>query len=108
MINTVTVNPAIDRIVYLDRFVRNITNRIRATKDTMGGKGTHVSLNLTLMGSPSRAFGFAFGSTGRRIIDMLREGGVEPCFIYGETGESRTNYLLVEEETCLLYTSRCV
>ena len=40
MINTVTVNPAIDRIVYLDRFVRNITNRIRATKDTMGGKGT--------------------------------------------------------------------
>ena len=99
MINTVTVNPAIDRIVYLDRFVRNITNRIRATKDTMGGKGTHVSLNLTLMGSPSRAFGFAFGSTGRRIIDMLREGGVEPCFIYGETGESRTNYLLVEEET---------
>ena len=58
-----------------------------------------MSLNLTLMGSPSRAFGFAFGSTGRRIIDMLREGGVEPLFYYGETGESRTNYLLVEEET---------
>ena len=33
------------------------------------------------------------------IFDMLREGGVEPCFSDGETGESRTNYLLVEEET---------
>ena len=99
MINTVTVNPAIDSIIYLDTFVRNITNRIRATQVTMGGKGTHVSLNLTLMGSPSRAFGFGFGATGQRIIDMLRDGGVEPCFIYDRKGESRTNYLIVEEDT---------
>lgn len=99
MINTVTLNPAIDHILYLPRFRRNITNRIRNTQTTMGGKGTHVSLNLRLMGSPSRAFGFAFGKTGQRIIDMLREGGVEPYFIYDARGESRTNYLLVEEET---------
>lgn len=99
MINTVTLNPAIDHILYLPRFRRNITNRIRSTQTTMGGKGTHVSLNLRLMGSPSRAFGFAFGKTGQRIIDMLREGGVEPYFIYDARGESRTNYLLVEEET---------
>jgi len=99
MINTITLNPAIDHIIYLNRFVRNITNRIRDTRITMGGKGTHVSLNLALMGSPSRAFGFGFGQTGQQIIDMLREGGVEPCFIYGEGAESRTNYLIVEDET---------
>lgn len=99
MINTITLNPAIDHIIYLNRYVRNITNRIRATRITMGGKGTHVSLNLKLMGSPSRAFGFGFGQTGRRIIDMLQQGGVEPFFIYDEQGESRTNYLLVEEDT---------
>lgn len=99
MINTITLNPAIDHIIYLNRFERDITNRIRATRITMGGKGTHVSLNLKLMGSPSRAFGFGFGATGKKIIDMLREGGVEPYFIYDENGESRTNYLLVEEET---------
>lgn len=99
MINTITLNPAIDHIIYLNRFVRNITNRIRATQITMGGKGTHVSLNLKLMGSPSRAFGFGFGQTGKRIIEMLKEGGVEPYFIYDEAGESRTNYLLVEEDT---------
>ena len=72
MINTITLNPAIDHIIYLNQFVRNITNRIRATQITMGGKGTHVSLNLKLMGSPSRAFGFGFGQTGRQIIDMLK------------------------------------
>lgn len=99
MINTITLNPAIDHIIYLNRFERNITNRIRATQITMGGKGTHVSLNLRLMGSPSRAFGFGFGQAGREIIRMLKEGGVEPFFIYDEHGESRTNYLLVEEET---------
>lgn len=99
MINTITLNPAIDHIIYLNRFVRNITNRIRATQITMGGKGTHISLNLRLMGSPSRAFGFGFGRVGRQIIQMLRDGGVEPYFIYTEEGESRTNYLLVEEES---------
>lgn len=99
MINTITLNPAIDHIIYLNQYVRNITNRIRATQITMGGKGTHVSLNLKLMGSPSRAFGFGFGQTGKRIIEMLQEGGVEPYFIYDEKGESRTNYLLVEEDT---------
>lgn len=66
MINTTTLNPAIDHIIYLNRFVRDITNRIRATQITMGGKGTHVSLNLKLMNSPSRAFGF--GVTGKQII----------------------------------------
>lgn len=99
MINTITLNPAIDHIIYLNRFERNITNRIKDTRITMGGKGTHVSLNLTLMGSKSRAFGFGFGATGKKIIDMLREGGSEPYFIYDEAGESRTNYLLVEQDT---------
>ena len=99
MINTITLNPAIDHIIYLNRFVRDITNRIRGTQITMGGKGTHVSLNLKLMGSPSRAFGFGFGATGREIIDMLEKGGVEPYFIFDENRESRTNYLIVEEET---------
>ena len=49
MIHTLTLNPAIDRILYLDRFERNITNRIQRSQDTLGGKGTHVSINLKLL-----------------------------------------------------------
>ena len=77
MINTLTLNPAIDHIFYLDRFRRNITNRLTDTAVSIGGKGTHVSVNLAIMGTPSRAFGFTFGQTGRRILQMLDEAGAE-------------------------------
>ena len=99
MINTLTLNPAIDNIIYLNRFVRNITNRIQTKAVTMGGKGTHVSMNLNVMGTPSRAFGFGFGLNGRRIIEMLEADGVMPRFVYSREGESRDNYLLVERDT---------
>lgn len=99
MINTLTLNPAIDHILYLGRFHRNITNRLTATAESIGGKGTHVSVNLALMGTPSRAFGIGFGQNGLRILGMLRDAGVEACFLSLDGQESRDNYLLVEEET---------
>lgn len=99
MINTLTLNPAIDHIFYLDRFRRNITNRLTDTAVSIGGKGTHVSVNLAIMGTPSRAFGFTFGQTGQRILQMLEEAGVDVRFTHRGGQESRDNYLLVEEET---------
>ena len=99
MIHTLTLNPAIDRLLYLPRFERNITCRTRRTLDTIGGKGTHVSINLTFMDQPSTAFGICHGQTGRRIIDMLESCGIDVCFDLYEDGkrETRTNYLLVED-----------
>lgn len=99
MINTLTLSPAIDIIIYLNNFKRNITNRIGRTETVLGGKGTHVSLDLMLMGETSRAFGFGFGKTGMKIVDMLEAHGVKPFYIYGEIGESRTNYIVVEDDT---------
>lgn len=99
MINTLTLNPAIDHILYLNRFHRNITNRLAATAESIGGKGTHVSINLRVMGTASRAFGISFGRNGLRILKMLEDAGVETRFIHREGQESRDNYLLVEEET---------
>ena len=108
MIHTLTLNPAIDMILYLPEFVRNVTNRIREVKKTMGGKGTHVSMDLALMGSPSNAFGFGFGRNGLEIISMLEAAGVTPRFVYSESGESRVNYMLVEEiaRDCTLIADR--
>ena len=99
MINTITLNPAIDVILFMPEFVRNQTNRTTKIARTMGGKGTHVSMNLSIMNVASRAFGFAYGQTGQEIVEMLRESGVVPHFIQGEGNESRTNYMLVEEHT---------
>lgn len=99
MINTLTLNPALDKILYLDRFVRNITNRVQKSQTVMGGKGTHVSINLRCLGMPNRAFGVCHGATGRQVVKILGKAGVDTRFVQRiENGtETRTNYLLVEK-----------
>ena len=69
MIHTLTLNPAIDRILYLSRFDKNITNRIQKTVDTIGGKGTHVSINLKILGKENTAFGISHGKSGQKVMN---------------------------------------
>ena len=71
MICTVTVNPAIDRLIYITEFHRDNTNRIKQQKEVLGGKGTHVSVNLNILGCRNKAFGITLGKRGRRIEEML-------------------------------------
>jgi 1-phosphofructokinase family hexose kinase len=97
MINTVTINPALDKVFFINEFRKNVTNRIQSSEDTIGGKGTHVSINLKLMGMESRAFGVCHGMTGRRIMEMLASHKLETDFIYRPNGSSRTNYVLAED-----------
>ena len=97
MINTVTLNPAIDKVFFINEFRRNVTNRIKNSRDTIGGKGTHVSINLKLLGMGSRVFGICHGETGRRIIEMLNAHELDVHFIESQDGNSRTNYVLVED-----------
>lgn len=97
MINTLTLNPAIDRVLYLDKLEKNVTNRINLATNVIGGKGTHVSINLKLLGLNSRAFGIGYGKTGSWIIQTLEEYGLDVEFIYREQDNSRTNYLFVEQ-----------
>lgn len=98
MINTLTINPAIDRILYMDTFERGETSRINRYSETIGGKATHVSINLNLMGESTKAFGIVHGYSGRRVIDMLESyNRIETHFMHIDSGENtRTNYLLVE------------
>lgn len=101
MIHTLTLNPAIDRILYLNHFEKNVTNRIKDTLDTIGGKGTHVSINLKLLGQDNTAFGICHGANGQRVMDMLKGYGIHVHFRHYADGsrETRTNYLLIEDTT---------
>lgn len=101
MIHTLTLNPAIDKILYLPRFEKNVTNRAKKTLDTIGGKGTHVSINLKFLGQDSTAFGICHGASGARVIRMLQDYGINVRFNHYEDGvrETRTNYLLIEDST---------
>jgi 1-phosphofructokinase family hexose kinase len=100
MINTLTLNPAIDRILFIDKFEKTVTARINRQETALGGKGVHISINLKLMGMESAAFGILFGRTGREIEDSLSAIGVTREFVWGEDDgrESRTNYVLIEED----------
>ena len=101
MINTITLNPAIDRLLFIDRFERNVTARVREKAESLGGKGVHISVNLRLMGEPCRAFGILFGETGRQIENMLADIGVPAYFVRGADGpgrDSRTNHVIIEND----------
>ena len=110
MIYTVTLNPAVDKILFLDEFQSSRTNRLTRTLETIGGKGTHVSINLKIQGVQSTALGITLGENGKKIQKMLAGWGVEVQFLqYDLPGmESRTNYELVENSghICSMLTER--
>jgi 1-phosphofructokinase family hexose kinase len=97
MVNTVTLNPAIDKVFFINELKRNITNRIKDNIDSIGGKGTHVSINLKVLGMASRAFGICYGRTGRQIIKILEEYVSPLHFIHHPQKNSRTNYVIIED-----------
>ena len=108
MISTLTINTAIDRLLFIESFCKNSTNRIKRVVDVLGGKGTHVSLNLSQLGMDSRCFGIAMGETGKRIAQTLRaHDNLDVQLLYREDGESRTNYAIIEDDhTCTLVTEK--
>ncbi len=102
MILTVTLNPAMDRLMFVDGFTFNVTNRIYRRENCVGGKGTHVSANLACLDEPSIATGIAMGPTGRQIIESLQILGVQCDFVFSEQGDSRTNYVLLDGKSSTL------
>jgi 1-phosphofructokinase family hexose kinase len=109
MINTVTFNAAVDHILFLEKMIKNITNRVTGTLVSVGGKGTHVSINLSIMGKRSRAFGFAYGKNGRYIIEQLKKFDVETHFCYADDRESRDCYQIIEKDSsCTMFAEKGV
>ncbi|MEA4852643.1 MAG: PfkB family carbohydrate kinase [Christensenella sp.] len=98
MINTVTLNPAMDKVIYLEAFHVNCMNRIQKVEKCMGGKGTHLAYNFSLLDVENRTYGVSFGQTGKEIIETLENAGVDTRYLWYETPESRTNYLVVDEQ----------
>ena len=103
MILTVTLNPALDRVMFIPRFVSGNANRIYRRENCIGGKGAHVSWNLIDLGVPSTATGVAMGPTGRQFLAALSGAGVTCDFYTPDGGDTRTNYIIVEDDgTCSL------
>jgi len=96
VIVTVTLNPAIDQTLVLDRFVAGDTLRVRASRFDPGGKGINVSRVVKELGGQTVAMGFAPGGLGRYIEQTLKSEGIECDFVHTK-GETRTNITIVDE-----------
>lgn len=91
MIYTVTFNPSLDYIVDVKYFKKGTVNRTSAEKIFPGGKGINVSIVLNNLGLKNTALGFEAGFTGKEIIRLLSEVGIETDFINVSGGLSRIN-----------------
>lgn len=101
MIVTVTLNPAIDKIYWVDRLLIGETaqeeflTRAKRSSTSAGGKGVNVSILLARFGIENVAMGFVGGYTGHVVVRDLRDEGVTTNFVW-TAGETRTNVTILE------------
>ena len=96
MIYTVTLNPAVDKVIFLKGFIAKGMNRAEKTASYPGGKGNNVAQVIHQMGGQVMALGFVSGTAGRFIEDALARKGVHFDFVH-TTGETRTNTKIIDE-----------
>ena len=104
MIITVTLNPAVDHALDLEKLTVGDTNRVLDSRIDPGGKGINVSRVLRELRRESMASGLSPGSLGRFVEHSLLEQGILCDFVHTR-GQTRTNLTVVDEsshETTLL------
>lgn len=81
MIYTLTLNPAIDYVIDLDKVRLGELNRINESEFLTGGKGINVSRILKELGYSNTALGFIGGFTGEFIESELKKENLKTKFI---------------------------
>jgi len=76
MISTITLNPSLDKTVYVNKLVCNDTNRITKVEIDAGGKGINCSRMLAELGAQTTALTFLGGETGEYIRFVLEREGI--------------------------------
>jgi 1-phosphofructokinase family hexose kinase len=100
MILTVTLNPAIDKILILNNFEVHKLHRLETEEMSMitaGGKGVNIAHTLKLLGNEVIASGFAGGHAGHMLCDSIREMGITTNFIF-TNGSTRTNTSILDRK----------
>jgi 6-phosphofructokinase 2 len=105
MIYTITLNPALDRTIWLDELKVDDTNRITKEEKYAGGKGIDVSRVLINFGVPSVALGFVGGFAGLEIEGLLINEGVNFDFVK-ISEETRTNIIINTNEKQIIISAK--
>lgn len=97
MIYTITLNPSIDRTLYLEKLNIGEVNRAEASRIDLAGKGVNVSIALCTLGLPSVIMGLAGGMMGQVLVQGLTERGLI-CDFIPVNGETRSNITIIDRE----------
>ncbi len=101
MIITVTLNPAVDKIYWVDRLKMGrvaqdeFLTRALESSTSAGGKGINISIFLARLGVENVAMGFVGGHMGHVVVRDLLDEGVTTNFVWVNK-ETRTNVTVLE------------
>lgn len=100
MVLTVTLNPAIDKVLILNHFEIHKLHRLEEGEISMitpGGKGVNIAHNLNKLGHEVITTGFAGGHSGHMLCDALRQEGISTSFIFTDA-DTRTNTSILDRK----------
>ncbi|MBP2652746.1 MAG: 1-phosphofructokinase [Firmicutes bacterium] len=92
---TVTLNPALDKTVVVDKLEVGGLNRVRSARTDPGGKGINVAKVLAGCGVAVKAAGLIAGADGQILQKYLATENITDSFI-PISGETRTNLKIVD------------
>lgn len=91
MVYTVTFNPALDYLLYVNNLESNDIIRTEKEQLFYGGKGINVSVILSRLGIENKALGFLAGFSGKQLDEMLKADSMDTDFVYLKEGYTRIN-----------------
>lgn len=98
MILTLTLNPAVDQTIEIERLDLGQVNRYARPYLDPAGKGVNVSRMVHRLGGRTIALGFLAGEFGQVVARSLEAEGVEQHFV-PVPGQTRINVTIVESES---------
>lgn len=99
MIYTITLNPAIDRLLFLEEtLIKEKNNRLRKISYDLGGKGHHGSYTMSQLNVKNQALGFCGTTNKSKLEKILIQKGIDHDLIdvYGKP--TRESYVILEAE----------
>ncbi|MGO9263203.1 MAG: 1-phosphofructokinase family hexose kinase [Bryobacteraceae bacterium] len=95
MIVTLTINPAIDRTLSVDRLAFEDRAYIKSTHETAGGRGINSSVVIHSFGGQTLAVLTSGGDSGKRLEGLLGTCGF-PIAVVPIQREIRTNFTITD------------
>ncbi|MCI8996154.1 MAG: 1-phosphofructokinase [Lachnospiraceae bacterium] len=96
MIVTITLNPCMDKTIYLDQLSIGSYNRVQNTRSDLSGKGINVSTALSHFRAKTHCMGLNFRGNAQMLERILDQRGLSHDFVLTD-GQIRTNIKLFDK-----------